>query len=254
LKLNYIRMRRNNSTMRCRRCGFGLKDGWGFCPKCGARRNGDPMDALGRDLFSQMFGKMRKSFEEFDSMDRMFEKDFEALDLSPLFRRMRPERRGPSDERAESHVRPVKRGFTVKIKSGTGMEPKVSVETFGNVDREKLEKEIKDKFGVPVKAEARPAGRRKGGFRLPGLDQKGPPKVTEEPSHDAKRFGDRVVFDIRLPGVKSQAEIEIRDLESSVEVKALAGDKAYFKILTKPANYSLSGRRFENGVLHLEFS
>jgi hypothetical protein len=225
-----------------------LRDDWGYCPKCGARRDGDPMDAFGRDLFSEMFGRMRSSFDDFEAMNKRFEKDFEALDLSPLFRRTEPEKRG---------TKPVRRGFTVKIRSGTGMEPKVSVRTFGNVDRDSLEKEIGEKFGVPVKADARPVEEKKPpgrGFRLPSFGQKRAPKVTEEPSHEARRVGDKFIFEIRLPGVKSEDGIEIKELESSVEVKALAGDTAYFKILTKPSQFRLSGRSFQNGLLRLEFS
>jgi hypothetical protein len=39
-----------------------------------------------------------------------------------------------------------------------------------------------------------------------------------------------------------------------VEVKAIARDRAYFKILTKPAQFMLSQKSFKDGTLHLEFS
>lgn len=240
--------------MRCRRCGFELDGGWSFCPKCGARK-GDMMDSFGRDIFSQLFSQMKDSFKDMDNLERMFDKDLEALDLSPWFRREQPR---------EKRVKPIRgKGFSVHITRGTGMEPKVDIKTYGDVNRERIERELHDKFGVekkerpvPVKA---PAGRR---FPFPGLKKTGPgssawkplPKSTEEPKADIRRVGNKVTVDIEMPGVRSGDDVEVKELESSVEVKAMTGDKAYFKILTKPAQFGLTGKSLKDGVLHLEFS
>lgn len=77
---------------------------------------------------------------------------------------------------------------------------------------------------------------------------------TEEPKTSVAKSASKVVVSIHLPDVKSDHDIEISDLESSVEVKALADDRAYFKILTKPPQFRLARKSFEKGVLHLEFS
>jgi len=228
--------------MKCSRCGSGLKDDWNFCPKCGSRKSGDPYDAMGRDLFSEMFGRMRSSFRDVDEINRRFEKNFEAVDLSPWFRG------------ADSKVlKPQGKGFTVRIVSQTGQQPKVSIKTYGDVDRGRIEKEVEKKFGVAgtPPAEAKKPG---GGFRMPVITGKPEPRVTEEPHADIKRIGDKVVVEVNVPGVKSPQDIEIREMESSLEVKARAGDKAYFKILTKPPKFRVTGRSFRDGVLRLEFS
>jgi len=68
-----------------------------------------------------------------------------------------------------------------------------------------------------------------------------------------KRIGDRIIVDIKLPEVKSEENIDVKELSSSVEVKAAAGEKAYFKIITKPENFRLTQKSFSNGTLHLEF-
>ncbi len=220
--------------MKCERCGSDIKEDWKFCPRCGSRRGGDRLDDFGRDLFSQMFGRIRNSFREFDDMDKAFEKDIQAIDLSPF---LRPGGAGTP---------PRKRGFTVHIRRGTGMKPRVDVKTFGNVSRDTVEKHVEDRFGV------KPEERRK--ITIPSLRRKGAPRVTEEPKADVRRIGDRVSVDIEMPSVKDTGDIEVRELGSSVEVKAVAGDKAYFKILTKPENLRLSGKSFGDGKLHLEFS
>jgi HSP20 family molecular chaperone IbpA len=242
--------------MRCGSCGSDVKDDWKYCPKCGARRGGDPMDTFGRDLFSNIFGKFKNAFSEFGSMDRMSEKDMEALDLSPRFRKASQQKRGMENISAGPGQ---KRGFTVHITRGTGMPPKVSMNTYGDVDKEKLEKEINERFGIPVNtAEAEKKGEKEvsktGGFKLPSFGRKRLPLTTEEPKADIRRVGQKVMVDINLPGVKSEADIDIKMLESSIEVRAVSRDKAYFKILTKPPQFRVNDKTFEEGVLHLEFS
>jgi HSP20 family molecular chaperone IbpA len=232
--------------MRCRRCGFDLKESWGFCPKCGARK-GDIMDSMGRDIFSQLFNQMKGSFAELDN----FDKDLEALDLSPWFRR------APDMDKA---FRPVqKKGFSVHIKRGTGMKPQVHIKTYGDVNKERIQKELQDRFGVKQREESRAQTPRipekeSRRFSFPAIKKKAAPKSTEEPKADVRRIGDKVSVDIMMPGVRSQEDVDVKELESSVEVKAIAGDKAYFKILTKPAQFRLSAKSFRDGQLHLEFS
>ncbi len=216
--------------MKCNRCGSEIESTWNFCPKCGSKKGGDPFDDMGRDLFSQVFGKMKNTLPGFSGMEREMEKDIEAIDLSPMFRRQ------PGEQ-------PKRRGFTVRIRSGTGQKPDVDIKTFGGVRRENVERQIEDRFGV------RPEKRT---MKIPAIRKI--PKKTEEPKAEIKRIGDAVAVDISLPGVKGTEDIYINELNSSVEVKAIAGDKAYFKILTKPENFRMKGKEFRNGVLKLLFS
>ncbi len=217
-----------------------MDQSWGFCPKCGARK-GNMVDSMGRDIFSQLFNQMKGSFAEMGSLD----KELEALDLSPWFRR------APDMEKAVK-----KKGFSVHITRGTGMKPRVDIKTFGDVDKERIEKELHDRFGVKQRVEPPPQVREKERrrFSFPAIKRGAVPKSTEEPKADVRRIGDSVSVDITMPGVKSQEYVEVNELESSVEVKATAGDKAYFKILTKPAQFRLSLKSFKDGQLHLEFS
>ena len=59
---------------------------------------------------------------------------------------------------------------------------------------------------------------------------------------------------MNIPDVKSEDDIVINELENSVEVRAMAGETAYFKILTKPAQFRLTKKEFKKGKLHLEFA
>lgn len=219
--------------MKCGRCGSEIKKDWKYCPECGSRRGGDPFDAFGRDLFSQVFGKMRNTMPGLANMEKGMERDIEAIDLSPMFRR------------EEGAPKPKRKGFTVQIRSGTGMKPKVDIKTYGGVDRESVERRVEERFGVQDSESSR--------FRLPRM-RKALPKKTEEPETDTKRIADGVAVDIHLPGVMGTEDIDIKELSSSVEVRAIAGDKAYFKILTKPEDSRIKSTDFRDGTLRMEFS
>jgi len=77
------------------------------------------------------------------------------------------------------------------------------------------------------------------------------PKVTEEPATEVKTEKDKNIIILKLPEVKTEEDIEIKKLENSVEVKAFAGDKAYFKLIPIP-RYAEVTSSFKNGILTLE--
>jgi HSP20 family molecular chaperone IbpA len=203
--------------MICKRCGFLMNDSWGFCPVCGSRKGGDTMESVGRDMFSDMFNKVRESFQE---------SGIDALDLTPWFQK--PGKKQPGQD--------APKGIAIHISAGGGGDPKVRISPIGGPQ----------KRSEPVAgARAMPEGRR---VKLSA------DAVAEEPKAEVRRTEGGVAVDIPMPGVSSDDTIEIRELESSVEVKAAAGDKAYFKILTKPPESRLTRRYFRDGVLHIEFS
>ena len=53
----------------------------------------------------------------------------------------------------------------------------------------------------------------------------------KEPSTNMRRFSDSLVYEIDIPGVESIEDIMISRLESSIEIKALAKDKVYSKLI-----------------------
>ena len=217
--------------MNCPRCGANVENGWEFCPNCGVRfkkRN---------DFFNGIFD-IGKIFDRFSKMqgeiNKSLEKDFEVFDLSPAFRKP---------------VKGKSTGFSIRITRLGGNEPRVSVNTFGDVDKGAVKKEVQELVeDVGVK------------FKKPAEEQKPKekelpvPKYTEEPKTSVKRLDSKVMVEIDVPGVKSDDDIRVNELENSVEVKAIAGDKAYFKILTKPEQFRITKKEFKNGKLSIEFS
>jgi HSP20 family molecular chaperone IbpA len=218
--------------MTCRRCGKKVEKGWRFCPNCGS-----VTERQSRSMFDDIFSRFRREFRD---MDKMFNKEFELLDLSPFLRQQ---------------GRPRGAGFTIKITRRNNERPDVNVRTFGNIDNNVVRKEVAEGM--------RPLGVAQPGERpLPEPARKSyahktmhkPAKVTEEPKTQVRSLGTRLIVEMELDDVKSESDIDVNELESSVEVRARAGEKAYFKIIKKPEQFSVSSRRFEKGKFYLEFS
>jgi HSP20 family molecular chaperone IbpA len=123
------------------------------------------------------------------------------------------------------------------------------LEEMGVSGRKSEKREHKEGFlrrMIPAGGPAEP------GREAPKKDEHPEPRSTEEPECEVRPLEDRVVVEIKLPGVRSEDDIRIKELESSVEVKAMVKDKAYFKILTKPENRRIAGKSFRKGVLKIE--
>ena len=198
-------------SRRCKRCGKKLKDDWIFCPYCGEDTRKKPYD-----IFESIE-------EEFRRIDKIFGSRFLKF---PHISIESPFKTG---------------GISITIRSGTGMEPKINVKTFG--EYKKLEPQIKRKLGVKE-------GVREGEEEIERRIRA--PKVTEEPESEIKREGNREIISIKLPGVKSLNDVEVRKLEQSIEVKAFAGDKAYFKLIPIKPNAQISNEDFKDGILKIE--
>ncbi len=207
----------------CENCGSKADKSWEFCPSCGASLR----VADAGDLFSEIFERFGQEFAE---MNKMFERQIEAVDITPMFRKPKGIQRGG--------------GFIISIGSSGDKQPQVSVRAFGDVDERKIKQQVYNQLG---QVEEKP------------FEQKAPKKVkaygeTEEPKTRVEKVGDKVVVEMELPGVKKDSDIEINELESSVEVKAIADKKAFFKILKKPGDRRILRTGFNKGILKLEFS
>ncbi|OGI15827.1 hypothetical protein A3K63_00495 [Candidatus Micrarchaeota archaeon RBG_16_49_10] len=79
------------------------------------------------------------------------------------------------------------------------------------------------------------------------------PKNISEPEMVVKRKKDNILFEVKLPGIKKEEDIELIRMQNSIEVRARRGNLGYFKILKTPSNYKLVRKEFDNENLLLEF-
>lgn len=73
----------------------------------------------------------------------------------------------------------------------------------------------------------------------------------EEPQTNVRRFSDKIIYEMDMPGVKSEEKISIIPLEQSVEIRAASKNKLYFKIL--PINIPIKNYSLNKEKLILEF-
>ncbi len=123
------------------------------------------------------------------------------------------------------------RGVSITITSGTGIQPRVEVKTSAG------HRHHEHRF--PVKE---PVFEGKREIRIP--------EFTEEPETKIQHVGKKQIITINLPDVKEE-DVQIKQLEQSIEIRAAAGNKGYFKLLPVPANAYVD-RQFKNGILKLE--
>ncbi len=160
----------------------------------------------------------------FSGMFEDIEKEFERIDK--MFKTSDFDFKSPKIKGGSIHI---------TVQSGTGMEPKVEIRTSG--EYKKLEPEIKRRFGLQEITEKEEKQRKV--------------KITEEPKAKKIMKGNKTIITIELPDVKSEEDIEIKRLEQSIEIKAFAGDKAYFKLIPIPENATIN-KKFKDGILEIE--
>ncbi len=72
----------------------------------------------------------------------------------------------------------------------------------------------------------------------------------KEPKSKVRRFSEKLVYELAVPGVKNLDDVLINQLESSLEIKAISKDKVYFKTLN--VDLPLLSYNLSKGVLTLE--
>lgn len=216
---------------KCPNCGRKVEGDWEFCPWCGYD--------LGTEDFNERINKLIKdSFNIFD---------FSIMDM---------------DKEIEKFLKskPVKGGsLSITFQSGTGMEPKIEIKTSGEF--KKLEPEIKKQLGLEEKVKEISSfrgEREKTAKKEESIEkvhaakpaERPTPKVTEEPVTQMVQKGRKRKIIINLEGVKSLDDIDIRRIGNSLEIKAFAGDKVYFKVL--PFEGEIVSTKFKDSTLVID--
>jgi hypothetical protein len=181
-----------------------MKDGWLFCPACGARKGADQDEVMGRDFFSKLLSGFKENMG----------KDGGAFPGMP------------GDMKGPVFSGPVK----IKISATKAGRPAP--------------------MGIRIMdGDGRPAGARE---TAPAGDA-GDAIEAAEPEIKTVIENGRPLAELSVPGVSDPRDVLIKELESSVEVRATAEDKLYFRILKKPAAARISGVSLDGGVLRIRF-
>ena len=216
---------------RCPKCNEKINNSYNFCPYCrtqltnvGGFSGEEDWGILGKNDFvsggeikfpigiNTLFNSLIKSLNN-------QVKEFENIDGQP--------------KKTE-----IKRGgIGISIYTSGNRPPEIKVTSFGNVPELK-EQEKRVNSGVK-------------NLKLPEVVNgkfAGLPK--KEPKTNIRRFSNKVIYEINMPGVKSIKDVSIIQLENSIEIKALSKDKVYYKII--PINLPIRDYDFSKEKLVLE--
>jgi hypothetical protein len=199
---------------KCSKCGKKVSRKFSYCPFCGSKiKSGYGYLGVDDNVNEEFFNQvnMSQGFGNlFNSLFREIEREFQKIDK---------ERGGG------------KKGISINISSREGRKPRVDIRKFGKKPKRKSKKRKIGRISKEKKD------------KIKGLPRK-------EAETEVRRLSDRIIYEIKLPGVKSFKDVIINRLENSIEVKAVADDKVYFKLL--PVSLPIKKYGLNKGKLFLE--
>jgi HSP20 family molecular chaperone IbpA len=211
----------------CKRCGRKISKNYEFCPYCGNRlEQNEDLGILGRndkfDFSNNELGLPIGFNTIFKSLIKNLNKQVNELN---------------KDRRNEKQITPKKGGISISISTIGNQPPEIRVNSFNNA-------KFRKKENIPIEQIERTTN-------LPKKDLKNFSKLPrEEPLTNIRRLSDKIIYEIKIPGVNSIRDISINKLESSIEIKAISKDKAYFKLI--PIDMPIKDYNFKKGNLILE--
>ena len=203
----------------CTKCRRKINKSYRFCPHCGY---GD------EDLDNAKWGMLGRD-------DRISQNNLQLpMGLNTIFnslmKNLNKQFNDSQSPKKNNNPKIKNNGISISISTSGNNPPTLKMNS--SVDQEKLKKKTPGQFSKEnIKKFA----------ELP----------KEEPKTNIRRLADRVNYEIEIPGVKSLKEISVIRLETSIEIKAISKNKAYFKRI--PLNFPITNYTFSEEKLILEF-
>ena len=207
---------------KCGKCGEGTKDSFEFCPSCGDRlKNSDEnFGMLGRNDSVPGRNEIRLPMglnTIFNSLLKTLNQEFNQLNKDmnnqPTFK-----------------SKPNSKGLSISISTSPNQKPQIRVDEFGK----KQKKEKAETVIILPENELK---------KFKELKQ-------EEPETTIRRLADSIIYEIKLPGVKSEKDLSIKKVGESIEIRAISKNKAYLKTIT--INLPITNYEFSKSNLILE--
>jgi HSP20 family molecular chaperone IbpA len=228
----------------CPRCGNKSSKKYTFCPHCG-----NNFKSSEGEFFEPSFNMGFPFNTIFKQLEKQIEKQFRELDkqvLSDSHQELPPTFMDDSDKQNKpktGQASPFGQspGISISI-SSSGGQPVIRVRNMG--DNQRVHRvQAQSNQTQPVK-DSLPKNKLTAEqiekfSRLP----------KEEPQTSVRRLTDRIVYEIDMPGVEEK-NIHITKLQNSIEIKAFAKDKAFFKLI--PIALPIIKSQLSEGKLVLE--
>jgi len=205
---------------KCKKCGEKVKDKYRFCPFCGNSMQ------TGHNQDWGMLGK-----EDIEENDFFSDSLFRGISGNMLNKML-----GGAMKMLEKEMK--------REMERTTPQPRTSVRLMINGQEinlnnpKKPKEETQKTKKIPVK-----------NFSKENL-KKFSELPKKEPKTSIKRFSDKIIYEIEMPGVKSINDIFMNQLENSIEIKALSKEQAYYKLI--PISLPVMDYELSEGKLVLE--
>ncbi len=209
---------------KCNNCDEKITGKFNFCPSCGnSTKNSGKNDLgmLGENDFEETQNQMGETFIERlggKMMGKMFENAMKMLENE-----MSKEMNRQNNPNAQNLP---KNNFQLFVNG-----KKINV---GNMQPKKEKKVVEEN---PIELPNEPL---RGYLKFP----------KKEPKTNVRRLSDKVIYEVSMPGIKSEKDISIVNLENSIEIKGVGKEVSYQKIL--PISLPITGYNLSRGKLVLE--
>lgn len=202
-------------NQKCPKCNTKIKNSYSFCPSCGKnlseKEDSQEWGLIGKNDFENIVNEIKIP----KGINMLINSLAKTLDKQ--FKEL--------DKNVKTQNSPSK-GISISIATGLPQ----------NMNQQKTKLKEEKRFSKSVSE-----NKMKEMSKL----------KKEEPKTMMKRLSDSIMYEIEMPGVKSIEDISINSNANSVEVKGLAKDKTYFKII--PFGLPITNCTLEKENLILEF-
>jgi HSP20 family molecular chaperone IbpA len=210
----------------CANCKEKMKESYSFCPECG-HKDGEKKEAdygmLGTNDLSQETPMQIKLPMGLNMIFNSLMKNLNA-EMQNMNQDMTKE--------LNKQKMPKMNGISISISSGKNTPPQIKMQ---NPKEAKTPKILHKSKSFSEKSKKNFIKTEK-----------------EEPKTNIRRLGDKVIYELELPGIKSLDEVSFVKLENSIEIKAATKKNAYEKIIQigmPISHYSLEDEKL---ILELE--
>jgi len=228
----------------CKNCGEKINHKSNFCPECGVPINHNKK----RDDYG-MLGK-NDIPNEFQELERVSNSLFSGLG-GKFMNKMLNNTMKMFEKEMEKNAREVEKPNNFKK-----LNTQSHFELFINGKRINPEniKVSRAPLPIPGKKENKMQQREtpRNAFFSKNKKEQFMKFQKTEPKTELKRFSDKIIYRVFLPGVKLIEDVSIIQLESSIEIKAVSNSKkkSYSKMI--PIGMKISDYSLENEILFLE--
>lgn len=215
----------------CARCGKKVSDKFNFCPFCGSK------------LYKEKVKKTDSLLDELDELEKEMKLPFLLkFPMKSFMKQLMKEFENLYEfdeqmERKEKQPRVFTQGFSISITNVDG-KPVIKVSKLGTPEKI-IEPKVESKSEAEVK--------------IKDFSKKDAVKYAKlkkiEPNTKVRRLADKVLYELEIPHVKKDKVI-VNHLGNTIEIKALAKNKAYFKVI--PVSLPIKSWYVEKDKLILE--